>query len=71
MQNRHVPSIDLTSVLSPEALAANSDKPRKPSAGSFAQGHNAMFDTDPIQNSRYISLQGRNILRCRGGHTED
>lgn len=31
----HVPSIDVTSVLSPEALAANTDKPRKPSAGSF------------------------------------
>jgi hypothetical protein len=48
----HVPSIDVTSVLSPEALAANPNTPRKPSAGSFTPSgsegtglpaHNGMF----------------------------
>lgn len=50
----HVPSIDVTSVLSPEALAANPNTPRKPSAGSYTAsgsegtglaGHNGMLSS--------------------------
>lgn len=49
----HVPSIDVTSVLSPEALAANTDKPRKPSAGSFTSSGNNGLASASAYNGTY------------------